>query len=81
MTVQYEATHQGSNSGPHTFFWDFLRIYRVVCEVVSDVPVENEVPMVTLGISRSVGSSVLRKYSSGQGLRTCVHRGECACVL
>ena len=72
--VQWDATHQGSNPGARTFFWDFLRIYR--CYTLSGKrrfrrrrgdsgDFEN------LQICRC---SVLRRCSQGQGLRTCIHR-------
>jgi hypothetical protein len=49
--------------------------------VVSDVRVDDEARMMTLGISRSVGAQSFGGTHRGKGLRTYIHRGECACAL
>ena len=48
--------------------------------VVGDVPVDSEVSVVTLSISRICRLS-LSEVVIGVGLRVCIHRDEGACVF
>ena len=66
-------------TGSRLFFGFILEFNGVVFSVVGEVSVDSEVPVVTSSISRCAGT-VFRRCSQGQGLRTFVHRDECACV-
>jgi hypothetical protein len=48
--------------------------------VVSDVPVDDDVSVVTSRISRSADAQSFGG-ALGVGLRMCIHRGEYVCVL
>ena len=73
------------NPGQHLRSWirlpmgaNILGFNGVVYSVVGDVPVDSEAPVVTSSISRICRPS-LRRWSQGQGLRTCIHRGVSEC--
>ena len=51
-----------------------------VLSVVGDVPVDSGAPVVTSSISRICRLS-LSEVLIRVGLRTCIHRDECACVF
>jgi hypothetical protein len=79
--VQWDATHQGSNPGARTFYWDFLKIYRRYAlsgKRHSRRQLGANVDFGYLQICRVLNPS---EVLIGIGLRTCVHRGECAYVL
>ena len=63
------------------FFGFILEFFGTMLSVVGDVPVDSETDVcgdfVNLVICRLSPSDVL----IGVGLRTCVHRGEYACVV
>ncbi len=60
---------------------NFSRFNGFVRSVVGDVPVDSEASVVNSLISRMDVPAQFSKMLIGVGFRTCVHRGECACVV
>ena len=59
---------------------NILGFNDIVLLVVGDVPVDSEALVVTSSISRICRLS-LSEVLIGVGLRTCIHRDECACMF
>jgi hypothetical protein len=62
-------------------FPGFSRIYRCYALSGKRRSHRRRGATVTSGISRSAGAQSFRGAHRGRVLRTCIHRGECACVL
>jgi len=60
---------------------NIIGLNSVVFSVVDDIPVDSETHVVTLSISRIYKSVFKDDHRLGLGLRSCVHRGECAYVV
>jgi len=79
-----ELAHQGSSPRCGTDARIFLDIFQnltvAILTVVGDVLVDSKAPVVILSISRICRLSLLEVLIE-VGLRVCIHRNKCVCVL